>query len=74
MDYTTADNWHYIADSGYYFKKGDTVTGELYLGKFDSIDNWELITEEEKKLFDAEQEIKRLKEELNSLRPSDKEN
>ena len=66
MDYTTTDNWHYIADSGYYFKKDDVITSDLYLGKFDSIDNWTMITEEEKKKFDEEQEAKK-EEEMRNL-------
>ena len=56
MNYTTKDNWHYTADAGYYFKKGDCVTQDIYLGKYDRIENWSLITEAEKQVFDAEQE------------------
>lgn len=58
MNYTTNDNWHYKANSGYYFKKDDVITDDLFLGKFDSIDNWTVITEEEKTAFEEEQKKK----------------
>lgn len=65
MNYTTSDNWHYIANEGYYFKKDDVFSKELYMGKFDSIDNWALVTEEEKIAYEEEKakELETLKEE-----------
>lgn len=62
MNYTTKDNWHYTANDGYYFKKDDTITKELYMGKFDSINNWSVITEEEKLQYEEEQKQKELEE------------
>lgn len=62
MNYTTNDNWHYKTNTGYYFKKDDVITDDLFLGKFDSIDNWTVITEEEKTAFEEEQ--KKEQEEL----------
>lgn len=62
MNYTTKDNWHFVADNGYYFKKDDCITSNLYLGKFDSIENWTIITEEEKIAFEKELEEKTLEE------------
>lgn len=56
MNYTTKDNWHYIANGGYYFKKDDVITSDLYMGKFDTIDSWTLITEEEKLQFEEEKQ------------------
>lgn len=61
MNYTTSDNWHYVCDEGYYFKKDGIISKEIYLGKFDSIDNWTVITEEEKVAYEtakAEEEAK----------------
>jgi hypothetical protein len=64
MNYTTKDNWHYKADEGFYFKKDDVITRDIYLGKFDSIENWTVITEEEKVQFEEEKqkELEELKE------------
>ena len=61
MNYTTKDNWHYKANEGYYFKREDSFSTEIYLGKFDSIDKWEIVTEEEKIAYEtvkAEEEAK----------------
>lgn len=58
MHFTTKDNWHYKTNDGYYFKKDDVITNDLYMGKFDSINNWEVITEEEKLAFEKEQKKK----------------
>lgn len=62
MNYTTKDNWHYIANEGYYFKKDDVITSDLYMGKFDTINSWTLITEEEKLQYEDEQKQKELEE------------
>lgn len=48
MNYVTIDNWHYVTNEGYYFKKEDVITNDLYLGSYDSINNWDIITETEK--------------------------
>lgn len=64
MNYTTNDNWHYKANKGFFFKKDDVITVDIYLGKFDSIENWTVITEEEKVQFEEEKqrELEELKE------------
>lgn len=54
MNYTTTDNWKYTAKKGYYFRKGDIISDCLYLGKSDSIDNWEVITAKQKETIEAE--------------------
>lgn len=54
MNYKTADNWKYTANKGYYFRKGDIISTCLYLGKTDSIDNWEVITTKQKEAIEAE--------------------
>lgn len=56
MNYTTSDNWHYVCDEGYYFKKDSIISKEIYLGKLDSIDNWTVITEEEKTELESSKE------------------
>lgn len=58
MNYNTNNNWHYTTVKGYYFRKGDVISDEIYLGKSDSIDNWTVITEEEKTAFEEEQRMK----------------
>ena len=46
-----------IAPEGMVFTNGETYGKELYLGKFDSPENWHKITEEEaEKLFNTEPE------------------
>ena len=50
----TNDNWKYTTEEGFYLKKDDVITDNLYLGKGDSIDNWEVITEEQKLAFEEE--------------------
>lgn len=49
----TKDNWQFKTKEGFYFKKGDVITDNLYLGKGDSIDNWEVITEAQKAEFEV---------------------
>lgn len=48
LHYSSPDYWHYIADEGYYFHKGNIIAKEIYLSKFDYINNWTVITETEK--------------------------
>ena len=60
---------HYIvADEGkrLHRKDSDIIVGDVFLGKFDSIDNWEEITvEEAEKIIESYKEAN--EEELQSL-------
>lgn len=63
MNYTVKNDWKYTAKKGYYFRNGEVISDVLYMGKNDSIDNWEVITEAEKATIEAEIEAKRKEEE-----------
>jgi hypothetical protein len=52
LHYSTPDYWHYIADEGYFFRKGDIITKEVFLSKFDHIERWDVITEAEKLIIE----------------------
>ena len=57
-----------VADEGKYLhrKETDVIVGDVFLGKFDSIDNWEEITlEEAEKIIESYKKAK--EEELQSL-------
>lgn len=58
MNIITKDNWQFKTKEGFYLKKGDVITDNLYLGKGDSIDNWEVITEDQKAEFEEEQKAR----------------
>ena len=47
---------YYKAEAGYKYCKNGIVTDELWLGINDSIDNWKLVTDEEARLIEEEQE------------------
>ena len=66
MHYTTKDNWHYVTDEGYYFNRDEVFATELYMGKFDSIENWTVVSEEEKARLEEEIKAKHEEEEKNS--------
>ena len=55
-------NRHYIASEGFLFFNGDIFVKELWLGDWDNLDNWPLITEEQANQIMAEQEEKILEE------------
>ena len=53
------DNNHIIADEGYMLLRinTDIIAKEVWLGKYDTVDNWAEITEEEaQKYIDTEEE------------------
>lgn len=57
-----------VADDGKYLhrKDSDIIVTDVFLGKYDSIDNWEEITKEEaEKIIESYKEAK--EEELQSL-------
>lgn len=53
MNYTVKNNWKYTAKKGYFFRKDDVISDTLYMGVNDSIDNWEVITAEQKATIEA---------------------
>ena len=57
-----------VADEGKYLhrKETDVIVGDVFLGKYDSIDNWEEITVEEAEAI-IESYEKAKEEELQSL-------
>ena len=44
------------ADEGFYLTNGDTFAKVVYLGKYDSPDNWHEVTEAEKEQAEAEEQ------------------
>ena len=56
----TIEKNYIVADEGKYLhrKETDIIVGDVFLGKFDSIENWEEITKEE-----ADALLERLKQE-----------
>lgn len=66
MNYTVKNNWKYTAKKGYFFRKDDVISDTLYMGVNDSIDNWEVITAEQKATIEAEIKARR-EEELKSI-------
>ena len=64
----TIEKNYIVADDGKYLhrKETDIIVSDVFLGKFDSIDNWEEITvEEAEKIIDSYKEAN--EEELKSL-------
>ena len=64
----TIEKNYIVADEGKYLhrKETDIIVGDVFLGKFDSIDNWEEITvEEAEKIIESYEKAK--EEELQSL-------
>ena len=64
----TLEKNYIVADDGKYLHKKETdiIVGDVFLGKYDSIDNWEEITvEEAEKIIESYKEAK--EEELQSL-------
>ena len=64
----TLEKNYIVADEGKYLhrKETDVIVGDVFLGKFDSIDNWEEITvEEAEKIIESYKKAK--EEELQSL-------
>lgn len=64
----TIEKNYIVADDGKYLhrKDSDIIVSDVFLGKFDSIDNWEEITKEEaEKIIESYKEAK--EEELQSL-------
>ena len=56
----TLEKNHLVADEGkrLHRKETDIIVGDVFLGKYDSVDNWEEITKEE-----ADALLERLKQE-----------
>lgn len=64
----TIEKNYLVADEGKRLHRKDTdvIVGDVFLGKYDSIDNWEEITvEEAEKIIESYKEAK--EEELQSL-------
>ena len=64
----TLEKNYLVADEGkrLHRKETDVIVGDVFLGKYDSIDNWEEITKEEaEKIIESYEEAK--EEELKSL-------
>ena len=64
----TLEKNYLVADEGKRLHRKDTdvIVGDVFLGKYDSIDNWEEITKEEaEKIIESYEEAK--EEELQSL-------
>ena len=64
----TVEKNYLVADEGkrLHRKETDIIVGDVFLGKYDSIDNWEEITKEEaKKIIESYKEAN--EEELQSL-------
>ena len=64
----TIEKNYIVADEGkrLHRKETDIIVSDVFLGKFDSIDNWEEITEEEaEKIIESYEKAK--EEELKSL-------
>ena len=64
----TIEKNYIAADDGKYLhrKETDIIVGDVFLGKYDSIDNWEEITKEEaEKIIESYKEAN--EEELQSL-------
>ena len=64
----TIEKNYIVADDGKYLhrKDSDIIVTDVFLGKFDSIDNWEEITKEEaEKIIESYEKAK--EEELQSL-------
>ena len=64
----TIEKNYIVADEGKRLHRKDTdvIVGDVFLGKFDSIDNWEEITKEEaEKIIESYKEAN--EEELQSL-------
>ena len=64
----TIEKNYIVADDGKYLhrKDSDIIVSDVFLGKFDSIDNWEEITKEEaEKIIESYKEAN--EEELQSL-------
>ena len=64
----TIEKNYIVADEGkrLHRKETDIIVSDIFLGKFDSIDNWEEITKEEaEKIIESYEEAK--EEELKSL-------
>ena len=64
----TIEKNYIVADDGRYLhrKETDIIVSDVFLGKFDSIDNWEEITKEEaEKIIESYKEAN--EEELQSL-------
>ena len=64
----TIEKNYIVADEGkrLHRKETDIIVSDVFLGKFDSIDNWEEITKEEaEKIIESYKEAK--EEELKSL-------
>ena len=64
----TIEKNYIVADEGkrLHRKETDIIVGDVFLGKYDSIDNWEEITvEEAEKIIESYKEAK--EEELQSL-------
>ena len=64
----TIEKNYLVADEGKYLhrKETDVIVGDVFLGKYDSIDNWEEITKEEAEKI-IESYKKANEEELKSL-------
>ena len=64
----TVEKNYLVADEGkrLHRKETDVIVGDVFLGKFDSVDNWEEITvEEAEKIIESYKEAN--EEELQSL-------
>ena len=64
----TVEKNYIVADEGkrLHRKETDVIVGDVFLGKYDSIDNWEEITKEEaEKIIESYKEAN--EEELQSL-------
>ena len=64
----TLEKNYLVADEGkrLHRKKTDIIVSDVFLGKYDSVDNWEEITKEEaEKIIESYKEAK--EEELQSL-------
>ena len=64
----TIEKNYIVADDGKYLHRKDTdvIVGDVFLGKYDSVDNWEEITvEEAEKIIESYEKAK--EEELKSL-------
>ena len=64
----TIEKNYIVADEGkrLHRKETDVIVGDVFLGKYDSVDNWEEITvEEAEKIIESYKEVN--EEELKSL-------
>ena len=64
----TIEKNYLVADEGkrLHRKETDVIVGDVFLGKYDSVDNWEEITKEEaEKIIESYEKAK--EEELQSL-------